>query len=412
MDEIDAPGPGFRPDQLEGFRIGVTSDRRSEDLIAAFERRGAEVLHAPTIKMVGAPDDGHLERETRAVIAARPSILLATTSYGLRRWFEQADAAGLGPDLVSVLSAARVLVRGPKARGAVRAAGLDDSGMSERETTESLVDMVLASGSVAGTTIAVQLHGDSELSVLDRLSDAGARVLTVRPYMWQEHEDQTRISRLVTAAVSGGLDAVTFTSAPAAEALLRAAEREGRLDALLGAFGASRALGAFDGFGADAAGWAPSAGAGPFGGGAASAALPVIAAVVGPVTAEPLLERGIAPVVPERFRMGALIKLTCDVLEQQRVLRLDTAFGEVLLRGRVAEVAGARVGLSPVSLALFRRLVGASGGIVPRDALAVAAPEPLDGASLDMAISRLRRALPEPRLIETVTKRGYRVPVA
>ena len=36
--DSDASSPGFRPDQLVGFRIGVTSDRRSEDLIAAFER--------------------------------------------------------------------------------------------------------------------------------------------------------------------------------------------------------------------------------------------------------------------------------------------------------------------------------------------------------------------------------------
>jgi uroporphyrinogen-III synthase len=32
---------GFARDQLVGFRIGVTSDRRSGDLIAALERRGA-----------------------------------------------------------------------------------------------------------------------------------------------------------------------------------------------------------------------------------------------------------------------------------------------------------------------------------------------------------------------------------
>ena len=38
---------GFEPEQLAGFRIGVTADRRSGDLIAALERRGAEVLHAP-----------------------------------------------------------------------------------------------------------------------------------------------------------------------------------------------------------------------------------------------------------------------------------------------------------------------------------------------------------------------------
>ena len=47
---------GFRPDQLDGFRIGVTSDRRSEDLIAAFERRE----QAPQPVLVGT-EAGHLQ---------------------------------------------------------------------------------------------------------------------------------------------------------------------------------------------------------------------------------------------------------------------------------------------------------------------------------------------------------------
>ena len=39
------------PQTLAGFRIGVTSDRRSEELISAFERRGAEVMHAPALRI-------------------------------------------------------------------------------------------------------------------------------------------------------------------------------------------------------------------------------------------------------------------------------------------------------------------------------------------------------------------------
>jgi uroporphyrinogen-III synthase len=49
--------PGFRADQLEGFRIGVTSERRAADLIDALERRGAFVSHAPTLRMEHARDD-------------------------------------------------------------------------------------------------------------------------------------------------------------------------------------------------------------------------------------------------------------------------------------------------------------------------------------------------------------------
>ncbi|PPF52677.1 uroporphyrinogen-III synthase [Rathayibacter sp. AY1C2] len=361
---------GFRPDQLDGFRIGVTSDRRSEDLIAAFERRGAAVTHAPTIRMRGVDTEGALEEETRAIVAARPDVLLATTSYGLRRWLEAADAAGI--ELADALSSARILVRGPKARGAIRAAGLDDHGMSERETTTSLVDLALREG-VAGRTIAVQLHGFTDPAQLQRLRDAGARVLTAAPYRWSVHEDSARVLRLIDAVCGGGIDAVTFTSAPAVEALFTVAEAAGRLDDLQAAFRET-----------------------------------VVAAAVGPVTAAPLVEAGILPVVPDRFRMGALIRLTCEHLEQASP-RIETAFGTLELRGRHAVLAGTRVALTPVALALFRTLVAAEGATVARHVLAASAPEALDDHAVDVAVSRLRQALPEPRLVATVIKRGYRL---
>lgn len=375
-DAAEQSAPGFRPDQLEGFRIGVTSDRRSEDLISAFERRGAEVTHAPTIRMTGVSDDTVLVDETRAVIDARPDVLLATTSYGMRRWLEAADAAGLGDDLMDVLAEARILVRGPKARGAVRAAGLDDHGMSERETTTSLVDLVLKTD-VRGQSVAVQLHGFTDPEQLHRLESAGARVLPVAPYRWTKHEDSARVIRLIDAACCGSLDAVTFTSAPAVEALFATAAEVGRLDALQGAFREN-----------------------------------VVAAAVGPVTAAPLVEAQILPIVPDRFRMGALIRLLCEHLEQASVHRLETEFGTVELRGRTVVLGDRRISLNPVPLALFRALVEAGGHTVSRDALARSVPGTLDDHAVDVAVSRLRQALPSGRLVSTVIKRGYRIPVA
>jgi uroporphyrinogen-III synthase len=372
----DAAAPiGFRPDQLVGFRVGITSDRRSEDLIAAFERRGAEVVHAPTIRMTGAADDATVVAETHAIVAARPDYLLATTSYGMRRWIEAADAAGLGDDLVDVLGDARILVRGPKARGAVRAAGLDDEGMSERETTTSLVDLVLRHD-VRGSTIAIQLHGFTDPAQLDRLRAAGAEVLAVAPYRWTAHEDAARVGRLIDLICSGGVDAVTFTSAPAVEALFLVADALQRLDEVQAAF---RGV--------------------------------VTAAAVGPVTAAPLVEAGILPIVPDRFRMGALIRLVCEHLETAGILRLETDYGPVELRGRLVTTAGTRVSLSPVSRALFSALMRAEGGTVSRGELADVTPEGLDDHAVDVAISRLRQALPEPRIVATVIKRGYRIAV-
>ena len=369
----DAAAPGFRSDQLEGFRIGVTSDRRSEDLIAAFVRRGADVIHAPTIRMAGVSDDSALENETRAIIQAGPDVLLATTSYGIRRWFEAADAAGLGDALGDRLEHTRILVRGPKARGAIRAAGLDDHGMSERETTTSLVDLVLKGG-VAGQTIAVQLHGFTDPVQLARLEDAGARVLPVAPYRWAQHEDSGRVIKLIDLICASSIDAVTFTSAPAVESIFSTADVAGRLPELQAAFRES-----------------------------------VVAAAVGPVTAQPLVEAGILPIIPDRFRMGALIRLLCEHLEETQVKHLCYSGGIIEVRGRIVRIGDEKVSLPPVSLALFRTLIEADGATVSRGALSSSAPEYLDDHGVDVAISRLRQLLPDKSAIRTVVKRGYRI---
>ena len=257
----------------------------------------------------------------------------------------------------------------------MRAAGLDDSGMSDQETTKSLVDKVLAEGA-AGQTIAVQLHGFTDVAQLDRLRAAGATVLTVEPYRWLMPEDSSRVLRLVDAICTGSVDAVTFTSAPAVDALFNAADGAGRLEALLDAFSET-----------------------------------VVAAAVGPVTAAPLRAVGIEPIQPDRYRMGALIRLVCEYLEEQRIFRLPTKHGLIEVRGRIVVVGELRANLAPTSLTLFRALLAARGSVLSRADLTATLPEMQDDHAFDVAISRLRQALPVSGLVATVIKRGYRIDV-
>ena len=225
---------GSRPETaeapLEGFRIGVTSHRRSRDLIEALERRGAEVLHAPALKIAPVQEDIRLIEDTKAIIAAQPDLCIATTAYGMRRWCEAADSFGIGEELLETLGACRMFVRGPKARGAVRAAGLADVGISSDETTATLVDMLLAEG-VRGKTVAVQLHGYTDVRQLERLRMSGATVLTVTPYRWVKPDGDDRLPRLIEAACSGNLDVLTFTSAPGRGRHVEHGARDGRLQA-------------------------------------------------------------------------------------------------------------------------------------------------------------------------------------
>lgn len=375
MTDPDGAVAGFRPDQLAGFRIGVTSDRRSRDLIDAFERRGASTLHAPTIRIANTEEDDPIIRDTRAIIEAEPDVLLASTGYGVRRWFEVADAAGLGDPLVGALADAEVLVRGPKARGGVRAAGLNDSGMSEVETTESLVDKALADFP-AGLTVAFQLHGYTDEQQLERLRGR-FRLLTVTPYRWSlMGSSDERVQRLVETVAARQLDAVTFTSAPAVDGFLAASEGLGQLEAVVAALRGD-----------------------------------VLAAAVGPVTAAPLLAAGVEPIQPERFRMGALIRLVCEHLETRGVIRIATEAGELVLRGQLASLDGRLRQLAPTPLALLRELARTPGAVVSRAQLTATLPGEPDEHAIEVALSRLRAALGAPQLVATVVKRGYRLAV-
>jgi uroporphyrinogen-III synthase len=371
----DTPGPDASESPLEGFRIGVTSHRRSKDLIEALERRGAEVLHAPALKIAPVQEDMRLIDDTRAIIAAKPDLCIATTAYGMRRWCEAADSFGIGDELLETLAACRMFVRGPKARGAVRAAGLADVGISSDETTATLVDMLLKEG-VRGKTVAIQLHGYTDVRQLERLRMSGATVLTVTPYRWVKPDGEDKLPRLIEAACSGNLDVLTFTSAPAVDAMWSTAHEMGLYKQLVDSLKTT-----------------------------------VTTAVVGPITAQPLIDAGLSPLIPERFRMGALIRLVCEHLALNHVRRLETRSGNVELRGRSLRIDGELVDLAPAPLLLLRALLGAEGAVLSRESLSELLELRGSVHALDMTVSRLRSSLPDGRMVETVVKRGYRIRV-
>ncbi|WP_104126909.1 uroporphyrinogen-III synthase [Cryobacterium sp. Y57] len=373
---IEVAPPVLRPNQLDGFRIGVTSDRRSGDLIDAFERRGAKVMHAPTLRIAHSQQDGPLLDDTRALIIARPDILLATTGYGVRRWFEVAEADGIGSDLTDAFADTTILVRGPKARGGIRATGLNDSGMSESETTASLVDKVLAEYP-PGLVVGIQVHGATDEVQLDRLRAVHQQVLVVAPYRWIAVDDSDeRVYKLVEAICSRQLDCVTFTSAPAVHALFTAAEGMEVYPELIAALQTQ-----------------------------------VCAAAVGPVTSAPLIAAGIVPIQPSRFRMGALIRLVCEHLEQNMIERVETQNGLVQLRGSIVQVGAERTQLPPTALAILRALVRARGAVVSREDLTLSLAGDSDEHAMEVSLSRLRQTLGIPGLVATVVKRGYRLNV-
>ena len=363
-------------DQLAGFTVALTSDRRSEELAASFTRRGATVLHAPTLRIVPLDEDAELVDATLAVIANPPDDVIVTTAIGFRGWVEGADAAGLAPDLLRVLGGSRLLARGPKARGAIRAAGLVEAWAATSETTDEVVEHLLAEG-VAGRRVVVQLHGATDPRLLARLADAGAVVSGVPVYRWGPSPDPAAVTRALEATCQRTVDAVVFTSAPGSQAFLDAAAAAGRLDDVLAALRAD-----------------------------------VVPAAVGPITAAPLRDAGLDPLVPDRSRLGALVRSVAGHLTECRVVRLRTAAGLLELRGQAALLDGRPLALSPAPLAMLRTLARRPGQVVDRRTLLAALPGAADLHAVEVAVGRLRTGLGAAGVVETVVKRGYRLAAA
>jgi uroporphyrinogen-III synthase len=371
--------PDWAP--LTGFRVAVTSARRADELSALLERRGAAVTSAAAITMVPLPDDDELRTHTRALIDVPPDVVISTTGIGFRGWVAAADGWGLANDLITALGKARIVSRGPKATGALRAAGLPEEWSPDSESSRELLHY-LVEGGIAGKRIAVQLHGATEdwdpfPEFLDELRAAGADVVPIRVYRWRPAPRNGDFDQLVAAIAEEKFDAVSFTSAPAVASVLMRASEMGLEDQVLSALRTS-----------------------------------VHAMCVGPVTARPLVRLGIPTSAPERMRLGALARHITDELPLlcSRTVRVSGHLLEI--RGTCVLVDGVVKPVSPAGMATIRALAHRPGAVVSRNALLGALPGTgTDTHAVETAVLRLRTALGDKSIVSTVVKRGYRLAV-
>jgi uroporphyrinogen-III synthase len=366
---------------LTGYRIAVTSARRSEELCALLSRQGAEVCSAPAINMIALPDDDELHDNTKALIANPPDILVAHTGIGFRGWVAAAEGWGLANQLIAALSSARIVSRGPKATGALRAAGLREEWSPKSESSHDVFKYLVDAG-VSGNRVAIQLHGAADAwdpfpEFMGGLRSAGAEVVPIRVYRWKSTALGGEFDQLVSGIARRQFDAVSFTSAPAAAAVLERSRDLGIEGPLLEALRSD-----------------------------------VHAMCVGPVTSQPLRRKGVPTSSPERMRLGALAR---HITEQLPLLGSSTvvAAGHVVdIRGTCVLVDGSIKLLSPSGMAILRALAQRPGDVVSRpDLLRVLPGNSNDPHAVDTAVLRLRTALNDKNIVATVVKRGYRLAV-
>ncbi|WP_036419348.1 uroporphyrinogen-III synthase [Mycobacterium sp. 155] len=371
--------PGWAP--LTGFRVAVTSARRADELSTLLRRRGATVTSAAAITMVPLPDDDELRTNTETLIANPPDIVVATTGIGFRGWIAAASGWGLDSELTHALSQARVVSRGPKATGALRAAGLPEEWSPDSESSREVLRYLVEQG-IAGRRIAVQLHGatdewDPFPEFLDELRSAGAEVVPIKVYRWHPAPRDGEFDQLVTGIAEQRFDAVSFTSAPAVASVLMRAAEMGIADQVVSALRTD-----------------------------------VHAMCVGPVTAQPLVQLGVPASAPERMRLGALARHITDELPILQARTVQAAGHTLEIRGTCVLIDGVAKPLSPASMATLRALSHRPGATVSEfDLLAVLPGSETDTHAVKTAVLQLRNALGDKNIVSTVARRGYRLTV-
>jgi uroporphyrinogen-III synthase len=350
---------------LSGFTVAVAADQRRDELAGLLRQRGARVVVTTALRVVPVADETELRLATHAC-TARPLDAVVATDVGLRGWLDTAGHWGLADALRARIAAARLIVRGP----AARVTGLlSEPGFG---CDDEVLDHLLDTG-VAGKRIALQLPVEPQPEFSRALREAGASVVDVPLYQVVPPADAAPLRRLVDLTLRRLVDAVAFASASAVGSLLRAAgtDAEAVLDALR---------------------------------------TDVVAACPGRCAAAPLRRRQVPVAQPPRAGVAGLVLVLADELPR-RTRTLCLAGTPVTLRGNAAIVDGVLRPLAPAPMAVLRALADEPGRVLSRAALLRVLPRKADEHAVEMAVVRLRAGLGAAGYVQTVVKRGYRLPV-
>ena len=218
---------------LANRRIVVPETRELDLFVGMLERQGAIAIRCPMVSIHDVQDAGPVEAWVRRLAAGMHDDLVLFTGEGVTRLFRFAERAGLEQGLVEGLRRARKIVRGPKPTRALRGLGITPDLTSDTPTTGGLI-AALSKLDLAGRCVGIQTYPDSPSTLLDFLSEAGARADPVLCYRYASQEQSGQVAGVIRALAAGEVDLIAFTSTPQLRRLqgvARAEHLEEQLDA-------------------------------------------------------------------------------------------------------------------------------------------------------------------------------------
>jgi uroporphyrinogen-III synthase len=217
---------------MNGKRIGILESRLGSQMAELIARRGGVPVHAPSLSEIPDIDRDFIARMV-AEMESRPiHLAIFQTGVGTQALFKTTDSLGLTDVLLGHLAVAKVLARGPKPTGILRARNVRiDLSPADPYTTVEILDL-LRSVELAGKRALVQRYGVTNRELEDALKAAGAEVVEIPTYRWSLPEDTRPMVALMDALDKSEIDAVAFTNAAQIYNLFELAELLGRAASL------------------------------------------------------------------------------------------------------------------------------------------------------------------------------------
>lgn len=213
--------------------VAILEARAGEHLAELITRRGGVPLLAPALEEVPDVDP--------AAIAAwlggwrrRPfKVTIFQTGVGTRGLFQCTDALGLTGELIDLLAASTVVVRGPKPVGELHARGVTIALRAESPFTTETVLKCLENVELAHERVMIQQYGAANRALRAALEARGASIDEISTYRWAIPGDPAPLHGLLDALRARRVDAVVFTSAVQMHHLMDVAKSAGRAQELV-----------------------------------------------------------------------------------------------------------------------------------------------------------------------------------
>ena len=190
--------------------IAILETRTGAHLGQLITSRGGVPLLAPALAEEPDLDIGELQ-SLLALWRTRPmKLVIFQTGVGTRALFQATDGLGLTNELLELLAASTVVVRGPKPVGELNARRVRIAHRASSPFTTADVLDSIAPIPIACEHVLIQQYGAPNRMLRAALEQRGATVHEIATYRWALPVDRQPLLNLLEALAQKRVDAVVF----------------------------------------------------------------------------------------------------------------------------------------------------------------------------------------------------------